>query len=74
MIAGWLLYILFRVEIAAVVFLVVSAAFGALHSPWALVTPLIAALLGAVGGRAGDARSRRRSRTTATSRCCSGSW
>ncbi|MCG5213520.1 ABC transporter permease [Streptosporangium sp. KLBMP 9127] len=45
MIAGWLLYILLRVEIAVVVFLGVTAAFGALRSPWALVTPLIAGLL-----------------------------
>ncbi|GLW06892.1 transport permease protein [Microtetraspora sp. NBRC 13810] len=46
MLRGWLLYVLLRVEVAVVVFLVVSAAFGALHSPWALVTPLVCALLG----------------------------
>ncbi|GIH97079.1 ABC transporter permease [Planobispora siamensis] len=45
MVAGWMLYILLRVEIAAVVFLGVTGLFGALHSPWAAVTPLIAALV-----------------------------
>jgi lipooligosaccharide transport system permease protein len=45
MIRGWLLYLLFRVEIAVVVFLAITAAFGALHSPWALVTPLVCALV-----------------------------
>ncbi|MFC7641390.1 hypothetical protein ACFQX6_10695 [Streptosporangium lutulentum] len=33
MVWGWLLYILIRVEIAAVVFLGITALFGALHSP-----------------------------------------
>ncbi|WP_214410229.1 ABC transporter permease [Sphaerisporangium fuscum] len=45
MVAGWLLYILLRVLIAVVAFLGVTALFGALHSPWALVTPLVCALL-----------------------------
>ncbi|MEU9889804.1 ABC transporter permease [Sphaerisporangium sp. NPDC051011] len=45
MVCGYLLYILIRVEIAAVVFLGVSALFGTLHSPWALVTPLVCALV-----------------------------
>ncbi|WP_196453078.1 ABC transporter permease [Planomonospora sp. ID82291] len=45
MLAGWLLYILLRVEIAAVVFLGVTGLFGALRSPWAVVTPLVAALV-----------------------------
>ncbi|MBG0831929.1 ABC transporter permease [Planomonospora sp. ID67723] len=45
MVAGWMLYILFRVEIAAVVFLGITGLFGALRSPWAVVTPLIAALV-----------------------------
>jgi lipooligosaccharide transport system permease protein len=46
MIAGYQLYIAFRVVIAAVVFLGVSAAFGAVHSPWVLATPIVCALLG----------------------------
>lgn len=46
MIAGYQLYIVFRVLIAAVVFLGVSAAFGAIHSWWVLLTPLVCALLG----------------------------
>lgn len=45
MLAGWFLYLLVRVGLSAVVFLAVAAAFGALRSPWALVTPLVAALL-----------------------------
>ncbi|WP_433235778.1 ABC transporter permease [Streptosporangium sp. CA-135522] len=46
MVVGRMLYILFRVEIAAIVFLGVTGLFGALHSPWALLTPLVAALVG----------------------------
>ncbi|BCJ78135.1 transport permease protein [Catellatospora sp. IY07-71] len=46
MVAGYQLYIAFRVIIAAVVFLGVSAAFGAIHSPWVVVTPFVCALLG----------------------------
>ena len=45
MIGGWLLYIVFRVEVAVVVFLVIVASFGVLRSPWAVATPLVAALL-----------------------------
>ncbi|GAA3837110.1 ABC transporter permease [Sphaerisporangium flaviroseum] len=45
MVCGWLLYILIRVQIAVVVFLAITALFGALHSPWALVTPLVCALV-----------------------------
>ncbi|MEV7967708.1 ABC transporter permease [Sphaerisporangium sp. NPDC088356] len=45
MVLGWLLYILFRVEFAVVVFLAITALFGALHSPWAVVTPLVCALV-----------------------------
>jgi lipooligosaccharide transport system permease protein len=45
MVSGWLLYILIRVELAAVVFLGITALFGALHSPWAVLTPVIAALV-----------------------------
>ncbi|MFD0884283.1 ABC transporter permease [Streptosporangium algeriense] len=45
MVAGGLLYVLLRVEGAVVVFLVVAAAFGALRSPWAVVTPVVAGLL-----------------------------
>jgi lipooligosaccharide transport system permease protein len=46
MIAGHQLYIAFRVFIASVVFLGISAAFGAIHSPWVVVTPFVCALLG----------------------------
>jgi Nod factor-specific ABC transporter NodJ protein len=45
MVCGWLLYVLFRAEIAVVVFLAVTALFGALRSPWALVTPLVCGLV-----------------------------
>jgi Nod factor-specific ABC transporter NodJ protein len=45
MVSGWLLYILIRVEIAAIVFLGITALFGALRSPWAVLTPVIAALV-----------------------------
>ncbi|MEV7013966.1 ABC transporter permease [Streptosporangium sp. NPDC051022] len=45
MVAGWLLYVLLRVEVAALVFLGVTGLFGALRSPWAVVTPVIAALV-----------------------------
>ncbi len=45
MIAGWQLYIQIRVFIASVIFLAISAMFGAVHSPWVVVTPLICALL-----------------------------
>ncbi|MEJ3745160.1 ABC transporter permease [Actinomycetes bacterium KLBMP 9797] len=42
---GNLLYVVFRALTGVFAFLVVAAAFGVLHSPWALVTPVIAALL-----------------------------
>ncbi|MEU8278823.1 ABC transporter permease [Microbispora bryophytorum] len=45
MVRGHLLYLVFRVTIAVVAFLVVVVFFGGLHSPWALVTPLVCALL-----------------------------
>jgi lipooligosaccharide transport system permease protein len=45
MIVGWQLYIQIRVFSGAVVFLIISALFGAIHSPWVVVTPLICALL-----------------------------
>jgi lipooligosaccharide transport system permease protein len=45
MIGGWLLYVVFRVELAVVAFLAITAPFGVLHTPWALVTPLVCALL-----------------------------
>ena len=45
MIFGWQLYIQIRVFIASIIFLVVSAIFGAVHSPWVVVTPLICALV-----------------------------
>ncbi|MFC4587662.1 ABC transporter permease [Sphaerisporangium corydalis] len=45
MVCGWLLYILIRVEISVAVFLVITASFGTLHSPLALLTPLVCALV-----------------------------
>ena len=45
MIAGRLLYLVIRIQIAVVVFLAVVGLFGVLSSPWALVTPLVAAVL-----------------------------
>ncbi|MFJ2032993.1 ABC transporter permease [Streptosporangium sp. NPDC087985] len=45
MIVGRLLYVLLRVEIAAVVFLGVTGLFGALRSGWAVLTPVVAALV-----------------------------
>ncbi|MFI7535294.1 ABC transporter permease [Streptosporangium sp. NPDC049376] len=45
MVAGGLLYVVLRVESAVVVFLVVAGVFGALRSPWVVVTPVVAALL-----------------------------
>ena len=45
MVRGHLLYLVFRVAIAVVAFLVVVVFFGGLHSPWALVTPLVCAFL-----------------------------
>jgi lipooligosaccharide transport system permease protein len=44
-IRGLMLYLVFRVELALVVFLAVTALFGALHSPWTVVTPLVCALV-----------------------------
>lgn len=45
MVVGRLLYVLFRVEIAAIVFLGITGLFGALHSVWAVLTPVVAALV-----------------------------
>lgn len=45
MIAGWQLYIQIRVFMGAVVFLLVSALFGAVHSPWVVLAPFICALV-----------------------------
>jgi lipooligosaccharide transport system permease protein len=47
MVRGQLLYLVFRVELAVVAFLIVAGFFGAWQSPWTLVTPLVAALLAA---------------------------
>jgi len=44
--AGDLLFVAFRVVSTAAVFVAVTAAFGAVHSPWALAVPLVAGLLG----------------------------
>jgi len=41
MLLGWLLFLVLRVLLAVLVFLAVAAAFGALASPWAVVTPLV---------------------------------
>ncbi|RJL35374.1 ABC transporter permease [Bailinhaonella thermotolerans] len=43
---GWMLYILIRVLVNALVFLGVTALFGALHSPLAVLAPLACGLLG----------------------------
>ncbi|HEX6968583.1 MAG TPA: ABC transporter permease [Micromonosporaceae bacterium] len=43
---GHLSYVLLRVLLSSFVFLLVAAAFGALHSPWSLVAPPIAVLVG----------------------------
>ncbi|MEZ0070948.1 ABC transporter permease [Planotetraspora sp. GP83] len=45
MVGGHLLYLVFRVEGTVLAFLLVVVFFGGLHSPWALVTPLVCALL-----------------------------
>ncbi|NRQ40597.1 ABC transporter permease, partial [Nonomuraea sp. NN258] len=45
MLAGWLAFIVFRAGVSVVVFLAVVAAFGVVSSPWALLAPLVAALL-----------------------------
>src|SRR5690606_18126936 len=45
-IAGQLGYIALRVLVAAVAFLLVMVPFGAVRSAWAVVTPLVAVLLG----------------------------
>jgi lipooligosaccharide transport system permease protein len=45
-VAGDLLYVVLRVLSSSAVFLVVTALFGAVHSLWAVVVPLVAALLG----------------------------
>ncbi|GII51899.1 transport permease protein [Planotetraspora thailandica] len=42
---GHLIALILRVEVSVVAFLVVVLFFGGLHSPWALVTPLVCALL-----------------------------
>jgi lipooligosaccharide transport system permease protein len=43
---GELLFIIVRLGLATAVFLLVTTVFGAVHSPWALVVPVICALLG----------------------------
>ncbi|MBB5869689.1 lipooligosaccharide transport system permease protein [Allocatelliglobosispora scoriae] len=47
MVGGGLLYIVFRVLVACLAFLLVAGLFGALHSWWTVVTPLVCGLLGA---------------------------
>ncbi len=44
--AGHLAFVLFRVLTSAVAFLLVTALFGALRSPWAVTVPLVSVLLG----------------------------
>jgi lipooligosaccharide transport system permease protein len=46
MLGGDLLFVVLRVGVSAAVFTAVTAAFGAVHSLWALTVPLVAALLG----------------------------
>ena len=43
---GDLLFIVFRLLTTSVVFLGIAAAFGAIHSPWAVAVPFVCALLG----------------------------
>jgi lipooligosaccharide transport system permease protein len=43
---GGMLFVLFRLVVTATVFLAVTAAFGAVHSLWAVTVPLTCALLG----------------------------
>ncbi|MCZ7436022.1 ABC transporter permease [Micromonospora sp. WMMC241] len=45
-VAGHLVFVLFRAVTSALAFLLVAAAFGALRSPWAVAVPPIALLLG----------------------------
>ncbi|MEO3811108.1 ABC transporter permease [Sphaerisporangium sp. B11E5] len=45
-VTGWLLFVLLRVVSSVLIVLAVTALFGALRSPWALVTPLVCGLLG----------------------------
>lgn len=45
MLRGWLAYLVLRIQIAVLVFLVIVTAFGVVDSWWVLVTPLVAALL-----------------------------
>ncbi|WP_433501274.1 ABC transporter permease [Sphaerimonospora sp. CA-214678] len=45
MVCGHLLYLVIRGEAAVLAFLIVVVFFGGLHSPWALVTPLVCGLL-----------------------------
>lgn len=44
-VAGHLLYLVLRVTVAVLAFLVVVAFFGAIHSPWVVFVPLVCALL-----------------------------
>ncbi|ROT27130.1 ABC transporter permease [Micromonospora sp. HM5-17] len=43
---GHVAFVLFRVLTSSLAFLLVAALFGALHSPWALTTPLLVLLIG----------------------------
>lgn len=45
MVCGHLLYLVLRAEVAVVAFLLVVVFFGALHSPWSLLAPLVCAVL-----------------------------
>ncbi|MEU4210436.1 ABC transporter permease [Streptomyces sp. NPDC026206] len=45
MVAGWLMYVLFVLTIAVLAFLVVTLLFGAVHSPWAVLAPLVCCLV-----------------------------
>jgi len=44
--AGSLLFVLFRLALTTVMFLIVTVAFGAVHSFWALTVPVVCGLLG----------------------------
>jgi lipooligosaccharide transport system permease protein len=49
MVNGWLLYVLFVLHLAVLVFLGVMAAFGAVHSPWVLLALPVSALVALAG-------------------------
>jgi Nod factor-specific ABC transporter NodJ protein len=45
LLAGWFIYIVIRVEIAVLAFLVIALCFGAVRSPWAVAVPFVCGLV-----------------------------